>query len=364
MHRPSLQILSLLLAFSAALFFFPYDSTAQSEDETAFTLHAGELNGAPYKVAVPENWTNGNVFFHVHGWRPADAPHEADLNMENPFYRELVDMGWAIARTAFYENGVDNEEHIRALRELTGWITSEIGPVGRAVMEGESTAGSLVLRIAEVAPELADGVIAKGAFVNFHDESADSYLEGTPKIPAILMSNLTELDEPVAYAAVSEKAEVQPALRPLLRPGHVNVNWVERLNAFRDLNDWINTSKVTHISEGTRTVPQRETNTTVDGEMLVNKVTETDLYFGNAILGFHTNELDEFGIYPGDFFILEINGQQHELFYGDSYGDVPEGEWVAFPTADDHILVAINYGNAVQTAGIDAGDVASIKGRE
>ena len=148
MHKLSLQSFCFLLAFSVTLFIFPYTSTAQPEYETAFTLHAGELNGAPYKVAVPENWTNGNVFFHVHGWRPANAPHEADLNMENPFYRELIDVGWAIARTAFYENGVDNEEHIRALRELTGWITSEIGPVGRVVMEGEYTAGSLVLRIA------------------------------------------------------------------------------------------------------------------------------------------------------------------------------------------------------------------------
>ena len=360
MNHPSLQTLCLLLAISVGLILSPIESTAQSADEAAYTLHEGELNGAPYKVAVPDSWTDGNVFFHVHGWRPADAPHEADLDMDNVFYRELIDMGWAIARTAFYENGVDNDAHMRALRELTEWINEELGQTGKIIMEGESTAGSLLLRIAEIEPDLADGVIAKGAFVNLHDETADSYLEGTPQIPAILMSNLTELDEPVAYAAVSEDADVQPALRPLLRPGHVNVNSLERLNAFIELNRWIDTGQITYISDGTRTVPARDTVPAVEGEMLVNEVTKTDPYFGNAILGFHPNELDDFGIYPGDFFIMEHNGEEYELFYGDSYGDVPEGGWVAFPTADDHILVAINYGNAVQAAGLSTGDRVAI----
>lgn len=360
MKNSQLHLLFFLLLLSAALLFSPNQSAAQSANEATYTLHEGELNGAPYKVAVPDNWPDGNVFFHVHGWRPADAPHEADLDMESVFYRELIDMGWAVARTAFYENGVDNDAHMQALSELSEWINDEIGTTGRIVMEGESTAGSLVLRIAEIAPDLADGVIAKGAFVNLHDETADSYLEGTPKIPSVLMSNLTELDEPVAYAAVSEDADYQPALRPLLRPGHVNVNSLERLNAFLDLNRWLDTGQVTRISEGTRTVPERNTGTTLEREMLVNEITSTDRFFGNAKLGFHPSELDEFGIYPGDFFILEINGQEYELFYGESYGDVPEGEWVAFPTADDHILVAINYGNAVQAAGIAIGDRVAI----
>ncbi|REL38476.1 hypothetical protein DYD21_00560 [Rhodohalobacter sp. SW132] len=351
----------LLSAMISSLLLLPMDSHAQSNSGENYSIHEGELNGAPYKVAVPENWQDGNLFFHLHGWRPADAPHEANLNPENPFYRELLEMGWAVARTAYYENGVDNEAHIRAITELRGWIDSELGTVGRVILEGESTAGSLVLRIAEIEPGLADGVIAKGAFVNIHDEDADSYLEGTPKIPAILMSNLTELDEPVAYTAISEDADVRPALRPLLRPGHVNVNWVERLDAFNDLNNWISSGTVSLISEGTRSVPVRETNTTVDDGELINRVEETDPYFGNAILGFHPVELGDIGIFPGDYFILETGDASFEIFYGDSYGDVAEGEWVAFPTADDRILVARNFENAVETAGFSRGDRVVIR---
>lgn len=351
--------IACLIFFLSPFLFLTQNASAQS-DSNGFALYEGGLNGAPYKVAVPEGWTGGKVFFHVHGWRPADAPHQADLNLEDPFYKELLEMGWVIARTAFYENGVNNEAHIRALRILSNWINANIGSVRQVVMEGESTAGSLLLRIAELEPHLADGVIAKGAFVDLEDESADSFLRGTPKIPAILMSNLTELDGPVSYAAVSEKADVPPVLRPLRRPGHVNVNWVERVDAFKSLIEWLETGEVTSITDGTRTVPERETGTSFENDTLVNFVTETDPFFGNAKLGFHPNELNQFGIVQGEKFIIEIDGQQRNVYYGDSYGDVEEGEWVAFPTADDHILLVRNHENAVKTAGLQVDDQIKI----
>lgn len=362
--RDSILRLSVKLTVCSLILLLPFlyvseNASAQSES-SSYALYEGGLNGAPYKVVVPDGWSNGKVFFHVHGWRPPGAPHEADLNLNNPFYKELLEMGWVIARTAFYENGVNNEAHTRALRILSVWIDNNIGTVQQVVMEGESTAGSLLLRIAELDPNLADGVIAKGAFVDLDDESADSYLRGTPKIPAILMSNLTELDGPVAYAAVSEHADVPPALRPLRRPGHVNVNWVERLDAFKSLIEWIETGEMTPVTDGTRVVPERETGTTYENDKIVNRVTGIDPYFGNAKLGFHPNELREFGIVQGEIFIIEMDGQQRNVFYGNSYGDVEVGEWVAFPTADDHVLLVRNHESAVNTAGLSLDDQIKI----
>jgi hypothetical protein len=318
-------------------------------------LHEGELNGAPYKIAVPHNAT-GDLFFHVHGWRPADAPHEADLDLSNPFYSYLLEEGWMIARTAFLENGVDHEAHTQSLSELKEYIKAEINDVRLLIMEGESTAGTLVLRIAEQHPGLADGVIAKGAFIELHDSNADSYLEGRPEIPAILMSNLTELDGPVAYAAVSELAPVPPSLRPLLRPGHVNVNWVERREALNDLVDAITKGDYAPFRDGTRHVPERETGTEVTGSAIKNTITSVDPFFGNATAGFHPDELEKAGITKGNTFILEMHGQQRNVYYGNSYGDVPHGEWVAFPLADDQILIARNHESAIKTANILEGD--------
>lgn len=328
-----------------------------------YTLHEGELDGAPYKVVVPDNWDSGKVFFHVHGWRPEDAPHEADLDLEDSFYQSILENGWVIGRTAFQENGVDHDAHTEELYKLKGWIENNIGAVETLVLEGESTAGTLVLRIAERNPDFADGVIAKGAFVDLEDESANSYLEGNPQIPAILMSNLTELDDPVSYAAVSEVAPIQPSLRPLLRPGHVNVNWKERLDALESLADWMDGGTYKPVSDGTRSVPQRDTGTITENGVLINSVTAVDRFFGNATLGFHPNELENAGIKQGELFVIEIDGQQRNVFYGESYGDVPHGQWVAFPLADNQILVARNHESAVQTANLQIGDTVKVSAK-
>lgn len=320
------------------------------------------IEGAPIKVVTPEGWSGGNVFFHIHGWRPDDAPHEADLDLENPFYQTLLEENWAIGRTAFKKNGVDHDAHIKALYSLKNWFIENLGPVERLIMEGESTAGTLMLRIAEQNPDLADGVIAMGAFVNFEDENDDSYLEATPKIPAILMSNLTELEGPIAYAAKAEDAEIIPALRPLLRVGHVNVNWTERRDAFYDLKRWLDGDEIAKVSEGTRNVPERKrTSEIIEKEhSLKNNVYSVDKYFGNMILDVHPGELASIGIEQGNTFLLNIHNRMRLVYYGESYGDVPQGEWVAFNTADDRILVARNHESASQTADSDTGDSITI----
>ncbi|MCC5943037.1 MAG: hypothetical protein JJU37_15945 [Balneolaceae bacterium] len=316
----------------------------------------GVIDGAPFKVVTPDNWDGGNLFFHVHGWRPDDAPHDADLNQDDPFYQTILDNGWAIGRTAFLENGVDHDAHTKALYDLKNWVIENLGPVDRLIMEGESTAGTLMLRIAEQNPDLADGVIAKGAFINFEDETHDSYLEATPKIPAIMMSNLTELEGPLSYATKAQDADVVPALRPLLRVGHVNVNWVERLDALNAMNNWLDTGETERIAEGTREVPDRDTQTVVTDTVIENRVVDINPFYGNAFLGFHPDELDDFGIHHGDDFLVEIDGNLWKVFYGQSYDDVPIGDWVAFPTASNTIMLVRNHRHAVRTAGISLGD--------
>ena len=327
-----------------------------TEAQLSYDLLEGEIKNSPYKVAVPENWTDGKVFFHVHGWRPADAPHEANLNPDDPFYQSLLNDGWLIARTASTQNGADHETYTQSIYELKRWVESNVGQVELTILEGESTAGTLVLQIAENNPYLADGVVAMGAFVELNDPDSDSFLRAYPEIPAVLMSNLTELDGPVAYAAKAENAPVKPVLRPLLRPGHVNVNHVERYDALADLQSRIESGHYSAITEGTREMPDRETGSDHENGSIINQITNIDWYFGNLELGFHPDELAGMGIEQGQWFVLEIDGQQRDVFYGESYGDVEQGQWVAFPHANDHILVARNHEHAANTVGVQIGD--------
>ncbi|MEM8867613.1 MAG: SAM hydroxide adenosyltransferase [Verrucomicrobiota bacterium] len=336
-------------------------TTLISSIRAAPRIYEGLLDGAPYTVATPEDWSGGKVFFIVNGWRPADAPHLAELDIEDPLVERLIAADWAVARTAFRENGVDHEAHTLALADLKDWIANELGPLETVVMEGESTAGTLMLRIAEQQPELADGVIALSAYINLEAIESTDYLEANPRMPAILMSNITEIEGPIAYLTSSLDAPVRPALRPVLRPGHVNLNWVERWEALQTLEAWLTVGSLPVVLDGTRSVPQRETGTErVDGE-LRNRVTATNPFYGNALLGFHPDELEESGFKPGYAFELRVKGQSFSVFYGQSYGDVEEGAWIAFPNADDQILLARNHKSAIETAGISEGDEVAIR---
>jgi len=352
MKRFLLFLLSLFLLSA-----LPNSSDAQ----TSFELLEGEINESPYKVAVPENRTGDKVFFHVHGWRPSEAPHEANLDPDDPFYQSLLADDWIIARTASTRNGADHETYTESIRELKNWIQANIGSIELTILEGESTAGTLVLQIAEESPEIADGVVAIGAFVELNDPASDSYLRAEPEIPAVLMSNLTELDGPMAYAAKAENAPIKPMLRPLLRPGHVNANHVERYDALKDLISWIESGNYSMVTDGTRSVPERDTGTVYESGSIINQITNIDRYFGNLELGFHPDEFAEIGIEQGQHFIMEIDGQQRDVFYGESYGDVEEGRWIAFPHANDHILVARNYGHAANTANVNIGDEVKVQ---
>lgn len=358
-HRPArsrsgpARLPGLLLA-TLAIAFGPVGARAVE-------IHEGTINGAPYTVAVPDAGPQGRVFLPVHGWRPADAPHLADLDLTDPFIERLLQEGWVVGRTAFLENGVDHPAHTHAIRELRDWIAAEVGAIELLIMDGESTAGTLMARIAEQDPELADGVIAMAPFFDFEDAGNDAFVRAAPRIPLMLMSNITEIEAPVAYAALASAAAVPPALRPILRPGHVNINGEERWAALEAMLAWVQADAHPGFADGTRTVAPRETGTTRDGNALANRVLSVNPFYGNATLGFHPGEWLAAGLEQGEAFEIEIHGRRWPVLFGTSYGDVPVGEWVAFPTADARILLVRNHRHAGRSADLEPGDSVLIR---
>jgi S-adenosylmethionine hydrolase len=130
---------------------------------------------------------------------------------------------------------------------------------------------------------------------------------------------------------------------------------MERLEALNAIVEWIDHGTIDRVVDGTQKVPERETGTIKGSDGITNIVTAVNPYFGNAFLGFHPDELKNLGITQGSSFILEVDRQQRNVYYGNSYGDVPLGEWVAFPSADDQILIARNHESAIATANLEVG---------
>lgn len=90
----------------------------------------------------------------------------------------------------------------------------------------------------------------------------------------------------------------------------------------------------------------------------VRKITETN---GNLITSFRDKDFAALGIGERAVFQLAAGGKTYEVTCAKSYGDVPEGAWVAITKPGGIIWIARNHNNAAATAGLAAGDEVTVR---
>ncbi len=97
----------------------------------------GELGAAPYRIVVPASW-NGTLLVHAHGYRDtADGPGEVDdrnapATPNAALEPVLLAQGYALAGSAYADNGWAVKEGIQATRALVSYF-AEPHPHLRAV---------------------------------------------------------------------------------------------------------------------------------------------------------------------------------------------------------------------------------------
>ena len=85
---------------------------------------SGHLNGAPFRIRVPANW-NGTLLVFAHGYRDkADHVGEvdnrnADVAANAALEAPLLAQGYALAGSAYRDNGWAVEEAIQDLKDLS-----------------------------------------------------------------------------------------------------------------------------------------------------------------------------------------------------------------------------------------------------
>lgn len=148
----------LLLLFASQSFARPALS-GPIEDE-------GTIRGANYKIRIPENW-NGKLLVYAHGYRDkADGPGETDnFTAEaapggTAFEDALLSMGYALAGSAYKDNGWAVREGIADTRDLTNYFAREYGEPDRTILWGFSMGSVVTYESVELYPELYDGAIA------------------------------------------------------------------------------------------------------------------------------------------------------------------------------------------------------------
>jgi pimeloyl-ACP methyl ester carboxylesterase len=99
----------------------------------------GEINGAPYRIAIPENW-NGILLVYGHGYRDkADHPGEvdnrnADIAPNSALANALLAQGYALAGSAYRDNGWEIEGGIHDLKDLTVYFRDTYGQPDKTIL--------------------------------------------------------------------------------------------------------------------------------------------------------------------------------------------------------------------------------------
>lgn len=317
----------------------------------------GDIRGALFEIALPADW-NGSVWIEAHGLRPEQTPLSAVVPVRSPFVRGLLEDGWLVATTSYRRNGYTVLEAADDVAALAEHVREAYQPSGFVVVEGQSMGGAVVARLAEEFPGAFHGAIIIGGALEARSPSEPEFAwRHVPLRPLLFLTNSSESESPERYVAAvranSASEAIQPVSWSVQRTGHVNVNARERRKALDALVVWLQTGRVP--PDGDATVapePGPGVAVPVEGGLQV-EVIDLSRVYGNLVLEVQPAELESIGVRPGDSFRLEGPGGTAEVFFGTSYADVPQGAWVAFVTADGHLMVARNFAAAAPALGVD-----------
>ena len=152
------MIRKMLLALAAALTLAVPAATAAPTELT------GSLNGAAYRIVVPDNW-NGTLVVHAHGYRDlADHPGETDdrsapASPDSDLEPFLLAQGYALAGSAYKTNGWAVQEGIDDTVALVKHFKKTVGKPNRTLLWGFSMGSVVTFDIAEHGAGHFDGYL-------------------------------------------------------------------------------------------------------------------------------------------------------------------------------------------------------------
>lgn len=131
----------------------------------------GSLNGADYRIVVPENW-NGTLLVYAHGYgQPAAAPVAPDGVEEL-----LLADGYALAGSRYRADGWAVKEGLEDTLTLTIYFLQRVGTPERVLVWGTSMGGLITIAAIEKCPWLFDGGIATCAVAGGATKNVDARL--------------------------------------------------------------------------------------------------------------------------------------------------------------------------------------------
>ena len=171
MLKKSIYVVFFLLVFSVQF--------ANAAPQVPPVDLAGDIFGAPYRIRVPANW-NGTLLVYAHGYRDrADHPGEvdnraADIAPSAALEPVLLAQGYALAGSAYRNNGWAVEEGINDLAALTVFFNFRVGRPDQTILWGFSMGSVISFESMERYGFLYDGALCACAVGAGASQSWDS----------------------------------------------------------------------------------------------------------------------------------------------------------------------------------------------
>jgi pimeloyl-ACP methyl ester carboxylesterase len=122
--------------------------------------YAGTIDGAEYRVEIPERW-NGTLVLYSHGYVAPHWAYEGVRVSNAPETEEwLLRNGYAVAASNY--QSLIGFQVVRGQHDqvaLLDWFESHVGRPRRTISVGQSMGGPIALRLAERHPDRFDGVL-------------------------------------------------------------------------------------------------------------------------------------------------------------------------------------------------------------
>ncbi len=137
--------------------YFVDEAKLPFESPPGFTTERywGILNGAGYRVEVPEGW-NGDLVMWAHGFRG----NGLELTVDNPPIRDwLVANGYAWAASSYSKNAYDVAQGAKDTHALTKFFNGLVSKPNRIYILGASMGGHITAVTIEQWPQTYDGAM-------------------------------------------------------------------------------------------------------------------------------------------------------------------------------------------------------------
>ncbi|HLJ45141.1 MAG TPA: alpha/beta hydrolase [Bryobacteraceae bacterium] len=117
----------------------------------------GEINGAKFRIDVPDNW-NGGLVLYCHGYSP--VPGVFKEGKLPPTFAVFTDQGYALAQSGYAAGGWAVQEAVTDTENLRRYFLGKYGKPKETYVTGHSMGGFLTMLMIEQYPSNYDGGLA------------------------------------------------------------------------------------------------------------------------------------------------------------------------------------------------------------